>query len=507
MPDFDSAEGRYRANKLWHSLNAVGRLFLSEQILEEADALLGLCVALAQNLDDRVPAGYSGKLALSLDSHAMCLQAQGRFGDACIAKEDVVRIVSRLCERDSARYLATFACLLRGLAAYLQDAERTDDSREAAQAAVAHLKSLHAQDPLRYKPDYATALCEYSACPTRESLEGSEDQDSLGAASQSADLWKELYNLNPKKYESELAASLYALCSCMKRARKPTKQVDVITQAVALYKNLYQGNAGSYSYPLAMSLQSLGECHAQEGHIDLAINAEEEAIQILQYACDSGEKELESALDAITHIHQTHLAIAGRSGGAHSPTKKPNAVAPKPHDPNGADEQLKSAISWGRFQDILEPRGPARRLPRRLINEAVFRFLEIWNVRSGQQLFSETSKKGLLQPVTPLRDSGSDATRSDTLVSLPPYDNGTPSNAHSFLYPINSLRPPRLGTTKYGDYSVDAWDERRSVRGRRRYREYPLIPSEKERNEQWFKEQHRLRTKTPDARTPLPSPS
>lgn len=347
-------------------------------MLVEADALLGHCVLLARNLYSRFPKQYSAKLALSLDSHAVCLRALERTAEACTLKEEAVHLVTRLCEQEPSRYLPTLVELLRILAAYLCKAERFDDSRSAAETAVAHLKHLHAQDPSRYKPDYAAALCEYSTYPSPERSLSSHDNGNhalVAAAAESVALWQELCRVDPQKYEPALATSLYALGTSMIRSGEQLAEyTSVIAQAVALYRKLHNDNAELYSHPLAVASQCLHRCQLQGGKIEPVAHMEEAA-----------ERASLIAPNSLT----PHNAPA--------PTNVPETMGP--------DEPAGSPGSWAAYWETFARMSPARRLPRGRVSEAVFRLLERWTTLPAQEFIPEQLEKAVLVPVGPFQNT------------------------------------------------------------------------------------------------------
>lgn len=350
----------------------MGVSLLRNKMLVEADALLGHGVVLARGLHLRAPTRYSAKLALSLDSHAVCLQAREQFADACPLKEEAVHIVVGLCERDPAQYSSTLSELLRSLTTYLRKAERIDDSCKAARTAVTHLRSLHDKNPARYRPEYAAALCEYSMYPSHEAPQGDGEQGSITAALKSVTLWRELCRLDPQKYEPELATSLYVLGSSMIRSGvKPAEQISVMTEAVALYRRLYERQAELYAHPLAVASQCLHRCLVHGGGTELVADLE-------------GEGE------------NAYLAAAGLLTAQDAPSHVPELL--DPDEPSGSPGSL--AAYWHTFAQM----SPGTPVTRGRISEAVFSVLERWNSIPAQQYISQQSHRATLQPVEPFQE-------------------------------------------------------------------------------------------------------
>lgn len=96
-PEFESSEGRIAANKLRRSLHTLGERFFLGKNLSESQWVWAQCVALSRGLCGGDAERYAPKLAFSLHTHGMSLQALGRMAEACHAKEEAITLVETLC--------------------------------------------------------------------------------------------------------------------------------------------------------------------------------------------------------------------------------------------------------------------------------------------------------------------------------------------------------------------------------------------------------------------------
>jgi hypothetical protein len=307
--------GRNLANKLRRLLDTIaGRLF-RDQRHADAELVWAQCVTLARNLHRHDPARYCSKLALSLDSHGICLHACGRLVEACDAKAEAILLAGQLYEKDPARYRPVVAGMLHNHAVYLRKAQRFQDSCVAAENAANHLRHLHQQDPDRYQSDFADALSTYGACL----YEDQRIDTACVFLEESVTLRRPLYARYPDRYRSEHAASLHLYSVCLLQAPRTEARLDAASnaavEAVSLRRQLRLLDAEQSSHHLALSLQHHGICLYEAGHIEQACDVEVEAIELLQQLCDHGVGQHSSyivELIQLIEVHQAHLHEAGR---------------------------------------------------------------------------------------------------------------------------------------------------------------------------------------------------
>ena len=289
------------------------RLFLSDRLSEENDIIGSIfeateAVEIYRRLYEINPVEFEEELGASI---TILWERQSGSGDIERAIEtiqstlDLQRRLAKLNPDVNAPGLANGLFNLSNL---LIETNQFSEALASAQEAVEVYRSLAATNRVRYEQDLASSLQTLSECLFNvNNIEGA-----LAAGKEAVDIFSELAQKEPRRYERDLASSLNALLDPVSQLN-----IDDVPEALVFVRNglnVFRGlakEAKRYAPDLAKNLNILpelllGKSDLEEAELQEALEAQEEAIEILRQLTPSNpslyEPELASSLVTLAKI-------------------------------------------------------------------------------------------------------------------------------------------------------------------------------------------------------------
>ena len=219
------------------------------------------------------------------------------------------RITSRL---PAGTEPAVRAYWLSNLGLRLSELARPGDALNAEQEAVTVYRELAAANPKRYRTDLAATLNNLSAAFSQMG----RPAEALPAAEEAAAIRRELAAADPDRYRPDLAAALNSLSVRFSELGRLAKALTAAQEAVTIRRELAAASPDRYRPDLATSLSNLGISLSELGRPAEALPVTEETVTVYrELAATSSDRYRPDLAAALNNLSVT-LSELGRPAEA-----------------------------------------------------------------------------------------------------------------------------------------------------------------------------------------------
>lgn len=296
-----SSQHTRKAIEIWKKLTTIdpkvfglklarAQKFLSG-LLEESDVQGSISVAteainIYKSLSEIAPS-FDEEVAAGLTELAYRLNNSGEVERPIETLREAIDIQRRLAESNPRRFEPDLARGLYDLSNWFIEGEQFSDGLAAIQEAVSIYRRLTSGDKNKYEPELADSLITLSECL----LETGDIDGAVVSGREAADIYKRLFLKSPKQYLSNLVKSFNGLLDTLSRVDINSMQgaLSSVQEAVEFFRGLvqedskrYQEDPKRYQPDLAKSLNMLPEPLLKGGHIEEALLAQQEAIELFR---------------------------------------------------------------------------------------------------------------------------------------------------------------------------------------------------------------------------------